>query len=178
MQSDIYIHEDIINQIQILPEENYFSSAVTNRTIYNENETYGFYEIVERIHPLVPLIKKNITLSEIEEILKPTAISSSNSIFKTYGQTSIKIDNMSCYIYERVGIFVKYNQFQILEDIFTYSISIASKNTNNSILPKVLLTLGERYNLILVDWDEEVVIRLCNPKAVNKYLSEKFNFLA
>ena len=43
-------------------------------------------------------------------------------------------------------------------------------------LLNAMVTLGEYFNLILVDWNEEIAIRLSSVKAVKSYLKENFPF--
>lgn len=169
------IHEDYIGQIEIIAEENYFSSLNDNKSI-DLDSNGSFENINERKGPKIKLESLGIKVDDISDLLLPLAKSSITDVFSVYSNSKTKLINTRAFVFERISIYVEANENGIVKRIYLYPSVMACKETHNAKLPNALNKIGITYNVVLVDWDEEIIVRLKSKNQVGNYLSSVFGF--
>ena len=172
---EIFIHEDLYNQIEIIPEENYF--------VINESQTKegniadnDYQDIPERTKHQMRLIDLKIPFKEILNIVLPLAQERVSIVKIGYGEYLKPLLNTEAFVFEKVALFIEYDSMELIKNICICSTILASKNVDAPNLPNILKILGDQYNLILVDWDQECIVRLKNRDTINRYLNDVFGF--
>lgn len=175
MVDNIFFHEDYYRQIELVPEENYFKVLSLNETHMKEESFYGFNEIAIREDHLIKTSDLKIPLNEIKVLLNPLALSFFNSVSTGYSNnTRIKKDTIA-FGFERIGVFVEFNS-NIITNMWICQSQSFEQSQYSPRLLKALSILGTTYKLVLIDWDEEIVVRLANLNGAQKYLRDVFGF--
>lgn len=84
--------------------------------------------------------------------------------------------NTVAYGFERLGVIVESNDLFVTNLWLGLSSSFQFSKSCTQLL-NALFTLGTVYQLLLVDWDEEIVVRLQNKIAIQSYLSSVYGFI-
>jgi len=176
MTNTIFFHEDSYGQIEFMPEKNFFNvqKYIENLTT-QDNSLLGFQKITERDKPLLKLEDLKIPTEEIHSLLSQNSINYFPIVNTGFGNKSIIKESTVAFGFERLGVFVESNN-SIVNNLW---IGLSSKFQSSKScinLLKTLQLLGEKYQLILIDWDEKVIIRLQNLNDVKQYLADVFGF--
>lgn len=172
----IFYHEDVFRQIELVPEENYFSAGrFISDLPPKEASEHGIYIITVRPEQKVSLIDRNIPIAGIKKILDPISLLYSEDVETGYGRTAFKDENTVVWGFERYGIFVKQNK-GYTEAIWLCNSSLFSSDNTPTFLSKALFNLIEYYSLILIDWNKEVICRATSEQNIRGYLAHNLAF--
>lgn len=176
MEHTIFFHEDFYKQIELLPQENYFAILNNAHSDLNNKDDYGFISIIERGEQKIRTEGLSIQFEALKQKLEKFAIEKYDTVKTGYGNTIITKENTVALGFERIAIFFELTEAGIIKNIWLcQSIDLPKISIDNNLF-NALSTLGMEYNLILVDWNEEVAIRLSSTKAVQIYLRDNFAF--
>ncbi|RFM36793.1 hypothetical protein [Chitinophaga silvisoli] len=92
----------------------------------------------------------------------------------TSDHTTIKEDTVA-YGFEMFGLFVESKQSVVTKLWLGFSVIFPSTNSCNNLL-KVLQLIGREYQLILIDRDNDLSVRLQESNELEEYLVETFGF--
>ena len=171
----IFYHEDFYRQIELIPQENYFKALknISANSIDYESE-HGFISIVERGEQKIRTEDLNIQFDSVNQELEKFTIKKYDIVKTGYGNTITVKKNTVALGFERIALFFELTQSDMVRNIWLcQSLDLPRVSISNNLL-NAMVTLGREYNLILVDWNEEVAIRLSSIKAVKSYLEENF----
>lgn len=175
MTNSIFIHEDDFYQIELIPAENYtkFLLEIDNIPAHKD-EPLGFTNIIIRdSHSGVQELK--ISSIELKDYLLSICLHSFTNVKTGYGTSGYIAKNVVAFGFERLGIVVKSDDTIVTNLNLVSSFSFNAKESCEHILA-ALHSLGERFNLILVDWNAEIIVKLTDVQAVKNYLSEEHGF--
>ncbi|MDV3309941.1 MAG: hypothetical protein LOY03_14120 [Cyclobacteriaceae bacterium] len=177
MGKTIFFHQDFYRQIELIPEEN---SCATQRYIEElpsrDGSIYGLKRSVKRAEQRIKIAERRIPLAELNDVLLTEACMYSNQIKSGYGSwTSHALENTVCWGFERYGIFAEHEDDTVVS-LWLCNSHLFRKDNTGQVLYSKLLLLGCRYELILVDWDRELTVRIDLPDACRKYLAHELHF--
>lgn len=177
MEDSIFYHEDFYRQIELMPEENYFKTRKdidTNNVDYNiEN---GFIAIAERRPQKIKTEDLKIQFDSILGNLNKFIIKRYDIVKTGYSNTITIKENTIALGFERIALFFELTQLNIVKNIWLcQSVDLPRVSISNNLL-NALAILGTTYNLILVDWNEELTIRLSSIETIKSYLENTFEF--
>lgn len=178
MAYETFYHEDFYRQIEIIPAENYFR-AQRDLQAYNSEEQddqFGFTQMRERNEHKIETEQLNINIEILKNDLSPYVIEYFSKIRTGYSSTETVKLNTIALGFERLAIYFEYNNKDIIKHIWVWQSPDLPNSSKCDNLVTALLVLGIRYNLILIDWIEELIVRLSSKKNIQKYLTENFNF--
>jgi len=177
MEDSIFYHEDFYKQIELIPQENYFKALkdINDNSIDYEDKN-GFVTIIERKEQKIKTEDLNIQFSSIQEKLEKFIIKKYDVVKTGYSNTITIKKNTIALGFERIALFFELTQADIVKNIWLCQSEILPKVSISNNLLNALTILGENNNLILLDWNAEVAIRLSSPKAIKSYLEENFSF--
>jgi hypothetical protein len=176
MKNEIFIHEDFIKQIELIPRKNFFSESKQLSDLNNsEYSTFGFGSCQVREDRSFNLSDMNISLKSIKNILQPICIDFENHIYSGYGNTSYLLDNTIVWIFERYGVFIEHDKSQIISIWIYDSHEFPMINTPNS-FSLALKLLGKEYNLLLTDWNQEIIVDINKSEKLEEYLAQVLLF--
>lgn len=180
MHKSIFFHEDFYRQIELIPEENYFAA---HKNIEDIGDTKGvetdFIKAISRedyTKTSIKLIDRKITLHNMKKLLDPISINFFNEVETGYGETINKLQNTVAWGFERYGIFVQFNEKSLIINIWICDSPEFIKDNSGRFLFNALAKMGKIHNLILIDWNLEIVIKLSNHNLTKEYLEETYGF--
>jgi len=169
---ELFFHEDDYLQIEIIPKDNFFQKSKNiSETEYNYSE-HGFTDIIFRESNKVPTLSLEITKKNLVSILKKHALAKFDKIYSGYGSTTnILQKRTQAFGYEDYAILFDYDK-SIVKNIwliFDPDLHLPFHNYRN--LTKVLIDIGKIWNLILIDWNEDVIVDLKSKEKITHYLN-------
>lgn len=177
MEEQVYFHEDFYRQIELIPEENYFAAHEYINDLPDLVRTpYGFYGTIARKEQPIEILDRKISLNDINSILFNLGGILFKSIQYGYSSAVYEKENTVAWGFERLGIILEYNINELITQMWLLSSSAFGENNEGIHISKALNVLGKNYNLILVDWDINGLVRISSQTAVNNYLIEVFGF--
>ncbi len=172
----IYYHEDFYRQKELVPEENYFSAGrFIDEYPTKEGSIYGFYGITSRPEQKVKLLDRSIPFEDIKKALDVLCFLYSEDVETGYGSTEVKDENSVVWGFEQYGIFAKRRENHV-EAIWLCSSYLFPKDRAGQHLSKALFMLTHLYNLVLIDWDSEIICRFNSESSVKNYLTQNLAF--
>jgi hypothetical protein len=170
-----YLHEDEWGMVQILPSENFTRTVEIAQEANNFGQEHfdGFgwtdmYVIPEEKHPIsirkIPFVELS---NLVGNVLSPADIVQS-------GYSSYRETLKNCFAFgesnSEAGLF-----YGSQKDGIVVALNFFPCEPGNSgmvaVLTDILVTLGEKYDLILADWWIDAVVRLQSREAVSSYFT-------
>ncbi|WPV70285.1 hypothetical protein [Chitinophaga sp. LS1] len=172
MTDTVFFHEDSYCQIELLPKQNY--QDIGSFPVQEEN-SFGFEHMLVRDKPLFPTVNLGISTQEMESLLARNAINYFPVVNTGYSTYRVVKEDTVVYGFERLGVFVESKQ-SIVKNVWLGFSSLFTASESCDYLFKVLELIGEKYPLILVDWNGEVIVRLQEVDEIQHYLESEFGF--
>ena len=176
MNDSIFFHEDFYKQIELIPKQNYF---VTNRIINDlpdsEGSELGFLSCTIRPKHVINIIDKKIQVNDIKNTLEPLALSFHDKITSGYSTNRYDVVDTIAWGFETYGIFIEHNR-NLVKSIWLCHTPAFSSNGSGCMLYNALFNLSIKFDLILVDWNEEIVVDTTNKKQLKRYLNQNLVF--
>ena len=167
--SAYYFHEDYYCQIEYLPKEN-FSTASKVATEINEHsektfDAYGWTGCYIRNEASIPTKSKNFSITEFVDLLLSEGFSEYPSVTTGYSTAVFPCRNARAFRKQSIVICVDFNG-DIIEDIWH---NTSPHQRDNEIYKQFLLTMANKYKLLLADWCKSIVVDISNPDEIEKY---------
>jgi hypothetical protein len=176
MSDTFYLHEDEWGMITLLPAENRKQAAATAQ----EAEAFGaahfdgtgwtdMYVLPEPEHRIS---ERHIPFDELQALVEKGLVPAQAVLS---GYSSYQEECERCYAfgraYEGGGAFYGYHDGGTVMDLH-----VVCPDSDNAaavaFFTERLLDLGQRYDLILVDWWQDRIVELRDPAAVAAYLRD------
>lgn len=171
-EKDLFYHEDDYLQVEIISKSNIFEQRKTLSDINYDFSEYGFSNIGFRTAKKKPTSSLNINVNEFKEYLKKYSLIQFNKIYSGYSSNSTPKENIISYGFEDYAILFDFKN-KIVQNIWiVFSPKLKMPFPSYSNLSKALYLIGDIYDMILVDWNEEKIINLNSKKDIENYLNE------
>ena len=170
----VRLEEDFYRQIDLIPKENYFREQLEIQTLQANRNSIGLFglkELKDRVAEPIKLSSKKIAVSELMGSISIFTDWVSSKIIIGYSQSSKIQNNFFAFAFNCYGIIVEHDQ-NVVKSIWLENASNFAPDRNGENLLTALYTLGTNYELIIVDWNEEVVVPLDNKELIQKYLTK------
>lgn len=176
MKSAIFYHEDFYRQIELMPEENYFTTGrFIDELPPKESSIYGINNITVRPEQKIKLLDRKIPVEEVSKILSPISLSYSENVTTGYGQSAWKEKNTVAWGFEQYGIFVK-KEAKFIEAIWLSDSPVFPQLKTSKHLTDAIFSISKQYSLILIDWNKEIICRIGSQNDVREYLYQNLSF--
>jgi hypothetical protein len=170
--STLFYHEDDFCQIELSPIENLSlfqaESDEINDLASKDAGSTGFTEIyVRNDKDRLKLSERKIDPAELEEILQELSLEKADTVTTGYGQTFREISKNT------IGFGKNYSAIYfdfdngIVQHIWLTGLFTIDKEALINTLHKV----GQKWNLLLMDWNKTRPIDLLNTADINGYLA-------
>lgn len=171
-EEDFFYHEDDYLQVEILSKSNLFEqSRVLNNINYDFSE-YGFSNSYVRDIKKKPTSTLNINTNELIKYLKKDSLIQFNRVYSGYGSNSTLKKNTLSFGYEDFAILFNFEK-EIVQNIWiVFSPKLKIPFPSYSNISNALLSIGNKYDMILIDWNEEKIINLNNKQYIENYFKE------
>lgn len=164
-----YFHEDYYCQIEYLPKENVSpASKVATEIIEHSEKAFDGYRWTGcyiRNEASVPTKSKNFKVTEFADLLLKEGFSEYPSVATGYSTAVFPCDNTRAFKKQSIVICVDFKG-ETIEDIWH---NISPYQADNEIYKQFLLTMANKYNLLLADWWKSIVVDISNPDEIEKY---------
>ncbi len=159
-----------------MPRENLNDLSLENDAINEYSEKYrdgtGFTNIYERDEQKTKTSGRNIKLNEFEELLLQLGLTKLNAVYSGYGNFKEKCMNTNVYKVNNAVIYCDYDD-HLVKNIWIDGFRFNSESEYVTTMVNSLYEVGERWNLILNDWNLSETIDLQSKEEIQKYISEK-----
>lgn len=164
-----YFHEDYYCQIEYLPKENFSNaSKVASEIIEHSEKTFdgnGWTGCYIRNEAKVPTKSKNYKVTELAELLVAEGFSEFPSVTTGYSTAVFPCDNTRAFKKQSIILCFDFKG-DIIESIWHND---SPYQGDNEVYKSFLLTMANKYNLLLADWWKSIVVDISNPKEIDKY---------
>ena len=167
----IFYHEDDYCQVQLLPMENYpnLIKQAKNISDFSKNnfDGNGWSEMKIRDEIGVKISDRNILPQSLDEILLNLKSIKHTVVITGYGENHrVLSENTIGYGEDYIAMYYDFDKEKIKNIWMT---NVSSFNENKA--TQVLLELGKKWNLILMDWNSLELIDLNNKEEIENYLN-------
>jgi hypothetical protein len=171
-ENNIILWEDDYLMIEIISNDNLdFAKKETKRISGFGNENFdgnGFTEITKVGKYPVPTDKLKIQKAELLNILSSTNLPQIQNIYYNGESKPINLPNTIVFGEYNNGIFIESKDDLVTEIWFSsYNYSEISKTK----IIETLNSIGNKYNMILVDWNKDKVTNLKQIDEINNYFN-------
>jgi hypothetical protein len=162
----IFYHEDDFCQIEIVPKENLSELIKQADNISDFTSENGYSDIYVREENKVSLKTKKISKSELESLLTKLGTEKHTEIITGYGSDyKIKSENTIGFGKDYSAVYFDFENDIVKNIWITNLYGLNHENVINT-----LSEIGEKWNLIMMDWNSSELIDLSNKKMIEKYL--------
>ncbi|SHJ47459.1 hypothetical protein [Aquimarina spongiae] len=162
----IFYHEDDFCQIEILPKENVFHLLKEVDNISDFTEEHGYSDIYVREERKITLSARKINKSELEKVLAELETERHTEVITGYG-TEYREKSKNTIGFGK-GYAAMYFQYENDVVINIWVTNLFELNANHVI--NVLFKIGEKWDLILMDWNTSQLVDLTNRDRIKKYI--------
>ncbi len=171
---DIYFHEDDLNQVDIIPEQNYANTVEQMEGIPPQEEgAIGFTSCIVREQTPINISELKINSEGLKNHLTSQCTQAFGTVKTGYGSYVEIVENTVAFGFDKYAIVVA-SQDDIVNNLFLIDYYPSKDVHSKPILP-VLHELGVKYSLILVDWNACAIVRLNDNTAIQDYLDYIYN---
>ena len=171
-EKELFYHEDDYLQVEIISKSNLFERSKELTNINYDFTEYGFSSISLRGEKKRPTSYLNINATELDECLKEYSLVKFNKVYTGYSSNSIPKKNTTAYGFEDYAILFDFEK-EVVQNIWVvFSPKLKMPFHSYSNLSKALFSIGNKYEMILVDWNEEKIINLYSIIEIENYLNE------
>jgi len=164
-----YFHEDYYCQIEYLPKENFsVASKVATEIIEHSEKTfngYGWTGCYIRNEAKVPTKSKQFKVTELVDLLLAEGFSEYPSVTTGYSTAVFPCDNTRAFKKQSIVLCIDFKG-DIIENIWHND---SPYQGDNEVYKSFLLTMADKYNLLLADWWKSIVVDISNPNEIDKY---------
>jgi hypothetical protein len=162
----IFYHEDDFCQIEIVPKENLAELLKQADNINDFTAENGYSDIYVREENKVSLKTKQIDKSELENLLAKLGTEKHTEIITGYGSDyRVKSENTIGFGKDYSAVYFDFDN-ELINNIWITNLS----GLNNENVVNVLSEIGEKWNLVMMDWNSSELIDLSNKEMIEKYI--------
>jgi hypothetical protein len=167
----LFYHEDDYCQVEISPKENLLfvlkESEKINELSEKSSDDSGYTNIYVRSNNRVGLRERRINSIELERIIAATGLDKAAKVTTGYGQTFRKT------LKDTVGFGMNYSAiyFDFEDHIVNHIWMTNHFNIEREKLVQCLHQIGQKWDVLLIDWNQKVPIDLSNKSAIENYLA-------
>ena len=162
----IFYHEDDFCQIEIVPKENLSDLLKQADNIADFTAEKGYSDIYVREENKVSLKSREIEKTELEKLLTELGTEKHTEVITGYGSDyRVKSENTIGYGKEYSAVYFDFENDKVKNIWITNLFGL-----NHDRVVDVLSKIGEKWNLVLMDWNRSELIDLSNKEMINKYI--------
>ena len=162
----IFYHEDDFCQIEIVPKENLSDLLKQADNIADFSAENGYSDIYVREENKVSLKSREIDKTELEKLLTELGTEKHTEVITGYGSDyRVKSENTIGFGKEYSAVYFDFENDKVKNIWVTNLFGL-----NHDKVVDVLSKIGEKWNLVLMDWNSSELIDLSNKEMINKYL--------
>jgi len=162
----IFYHEDDFCQIEIVPKENLADLLKQADNISDFTTEKGYTDIYVREENKIALSTRKISKSELEKLFLDLDTEKHTKVITGYGSDyRVKSENTIGFGKDYSAIYFDYEN-DTVQNIWITNLS----GLNRENVLETLLTIGEKWKLVMMDWNSSELIDLSKEKMITEYL--------
>ncbi|MEF3080597.1 hypothetical protein [Winogradskyella poriferorum] len=162
----IFYHEDDFCQIEIVPKENLSDLLKQADNISDFSAENGYSDLYVREENKVSLKSREIDKTELEKLLTELGTEKHTEVITGYGSNyRVKSENTIGFGKEYSAVYFDFENDKVKNIWITNLFGL-----NHDKVVEVLSKIGEKWNLVLMDWNRSELIDLSNKEMINKYI--------
>lgn len=162
----IFYHEDDYCQIEIVPKENLSDLIKQADNIADFSAENGYSDIYVREENKVSLKSREIDKTELEKLLTELGTEKHTEVITGYGsEYRVKSENTIGFGKEYSAVYFDFENDKVKNIWITNLFGL-----NHDQVVDVFSKIGEKWNLVLMDWSSSELIDLTNKEMIKKYL--------
>jgi len=169
LSNSIFYDEDHYRQVEIVPSENFNELIKQAENVQDFAEKHfdggGYTDMTVRAENGFQLKKRGIKSRELDLILSDLPIKRYTEVSTGIEPGEMRSENTYGYGENYNGIF-----FDFESDSVTGIWIAGSPNIENEKFTQTLISIGNKWNLLLMDWNTLELIDLKNKEQIEKYL--------
>lgn len=170
LSNSIFYHEDEYRQVEIVPSENFNELIKQAENVQDFAEKHfdggGYTDMMVRDENGFKLIQRGIEPKELDLILSELLIKKYTDVSTGIRPGEMKSENTYGYGKNYNGIF-----FDFESDSVTGIWIAGSPNVEDEKFAQALNDIGNRWSLLLMDWNSLELINLKDKEQIEKYLN-------
>jgi hypothetical protein len=131
----------------------------------NTNDEFGWTGCYIRNETTFPIKNKKINLKEFADLLFTEGFSEYESVTTGYSSKVFRCKNTRAFRKNSLVLCVEFNGDNI-QKIWHAS---SPYQIDNNIYKNFLLSISDKYNLLLADWWKSIIVDISNSKEIDRY---------
>jgi len=172
---EIYLHEDLYCQVELLPLENTNTLETENKKIdefaKEHSDGAGFTDIYARDESKIKTSEKGIHLDVFESLIISLGFVKMRNVYSGYGNYKEKCQNTNAYSIDGATFFCDYKN-GVINNIWLDGFRFNNESDFVKEMTEGLFQIGKKWKLTLNDWDLTERINLENKFAIELYIKE------
>lgn len=172
----LYFHEDLFCQVELLPFENFTDLEKENDKIEDfaqkHSDGFGFKDIHVRGEQKIKTSDRKIHVNDFEKILLENGFQKYTDVYSGYSSYEELCTNTLGFELDYSVVYCDLEN-DLIKNIWIDNFRFSNSSDKKDQLINVLFAIGEKWNLILNDWDLTQTFDLKEKDEIRKYISEK-----
>ena len=174
MEQSLFFHEDDYCQVQLTVKENLSHLQKEAEEVLGFAKEHfdgsGFTDMKVRGEMPFKLSERQIKINDIELVIAKTDFTKVSKVVTGYGQ-SHREELKSAKAYGKNGCAIFYDFQDSIVGHIWLDYHWGSSQTDKDNLSSCLFDLGQKWNLVLMDWNQLKLVDLSDSSAIQTYLN-------
>lgn len=175
-ESRLYFHEDFYCQVELLPRENFSDLEQENEKIEDfaqkHSDGFGFTDIYVRNGQKIKTSDRKIELGDFEKVMLESGFQKYSNVYSGYSSYEERCKNTLGFKLDSSVIYCDFEN-NLIKNIWIDNFRFSNSSDKKEQLINGLFSIGEKWNLILNDWDLTETFDLMNKTEIERYISEE-----
>lgn len=171
-----YFHEDLYCQVEVVPRENLLTLNSENEKINEFSEAHrsgiGYTAIYARGEHQIKTSSRSITIDEFEALLKAFDFRKISNVYSGYGSSEEICRHTFAFKFDSAVVYCDL-QDELIKNIWLDGFRFNKESESKESLVACLNQIGEKWNLVINDWDMCEAIDLNNTSEIERYVNEE-----
>lgn len=174
--SRLYFHEDFYCQVELLPRENFSELEKENEKIEDfaekHSDGFGFTDIYVRDGQKIKTSDRKIQIADFEKVLLECGFQKYSNVYSGYSSHEELCKNTLGFELDSSVVYCDFEK-GLIKNIWIDKFRFSNSSDRKELLINGLFRIGEKWNLILNDWDLTETFDLKNKTEIERYISEE-----
>lgn len=172
----LYFHEDLYGQVELLPRDNFSELEDENRRIRdfaeNHSDGFGFTDIYVRESQRTKTSDRQIPIADFEKVLLECGFQKYSNVYSINGSQEGLCRNTLGFKLDSSVVYCDFEQ-GLIKNIWLDNFRFSYSSDRKEQLINGLFLMGEKWDLILNDWDLAETFDLKSKTEIERYIREE-----
>jgi hypothetical protein len=172
----LYFHEDLYCQVELLPRENFSEIVKENEKIEDfaqkHSDGFGYTDIYVRNGQKIKTSERKIQNGDFEKVMLESGFKKYSNVYSGYSSYEEPCKNTMGFKLDSSVVYCDFEN-DLIKNIWIDNFRFSNSSDKKEQLINSLFAIGEKWNLILNDWDLTETFDLMNKAEIERYISEE-----